>query len=834
MAEETAERSAESRAQIEELSSELHEQNVKVDEQRTRLVEMGTELIECETTITKLQSAKDEAAILLAAQEGASSSLESALAELGVLRDQHSTSEALANEMSDAVARLKEAELAAKDELEHARSAEERVGALLSESQLEVKKQRESLANESQTLESTLETLAKTQRKLDKSTSALAEAAETWPAIEQLQAAEATAHAELATLQEQLSAQRSDIEEVHAAKLAHLELSQAERDAAEAESAAATAASDAETSEKYAAEIAALKQELNDRVEEAKAHAERSSEAGAASKSEEDRLSGELAAMLQEMAAQRNELSEVRAQADAATSKSSEMEGIVLQEAQAVADANARASAAEDALEGTQLEVHTIKAGLIERETTLEQVNAMNARLSESAEQRVEQSRSIQVLSSALGQLISRSGSLVLSQSGEGAKASAAVSTAAETEEGGALKDSKPCDKVGWLECTSHLMKHKKKRHCWLLASGDVHVSNKPSKSAHKMWLSPSTIELALTEDRTSAELHVKLVGGAYEKMHPSSVLDGLQWLAVFAGTGRWEALLRIGDADLLPATPAMLASHIATELQFLARDASSLPTSLEVHKARAREIAVWISAAWGAHEEGVAAAACSEKEEGALATTTTRSVRWMAALNHELRTTRMTLERLVGIALSRASPPAPPSSKPIDLDLEVASVLSAAIDVAAHEGSGEELITALALDQLRGKMRFAATVRSAGDAAMDVRAANKLLPLAEVAATSETRSTVGTLISHYDGLLHEVPAAAFAKRIFEGADRNGDNLLTHSELRRFCRSHTEVKDRLFGAETHGWKKFFSTATGQHAAAWTQEEFVLFVEDKCA
>jgi hypothetical protein len=346
------------------------------------------------------------------------------------------------------------------------------------------------------------------------------------------------------------------------------------------------------------------------------------------------------------------------------------------------------------------------------------------------------------------------------------------------------------------------------------------------------MWLSPSTIELALTEDRASAELHVKLVGGAYEKMHPSSVLDGLQWLAVFAGTARWEALLRIGDADLLPATPAMLASHIATELQFLARDASSLPTSLEVHKARAREIAVWISAAWG--EEGVAAAASSEKEEGALATTTTSSVRWMAALNHELRTTRMTLERLVGIALSRASPPAPPSSKPIDLDLEVASVLSAAIDVAAHEGSGEELITALALDQLRGKMRFAATVRSAGDAAMDVRAANKLLPLAEVAATSETRSTVGTLISHYDGSLHEGPVAAFAKRIFEGADRNGDNLLTHSELRRFCRSHTEVKDRLFGAETHGWKNFFSTATGQHAAAWTQEEFVLFVEDKCA
>jgi hypothetical protein len=60
-----------------------------------------------------------------------------------------------------------------------------------------VEKQREALANESQTLESTLETLAKTQRKLDKSTSALAEAAETWPAIEQLQAAEATAHAAL-------------------------------------------------------------------------------------------------------------------------------------------------------------------------------------------------------------------------------------------------------------------------------------------------------------------------------------------------------------------------------------------------------------------------------------------------------------------------------------------------------------------------------------------------------------------------------------------------------------------------------------------------------------
>ena len=104
---------------------------------------------------------------------------------------------AVANEMSDAVARLEEAELAAKDELEHARSAEERVGASLSESQLEVEKQREALANESQTLESTLETLAKTQRKLDKSTSALAEAAETWPAIEQLQAAEATAHAAL-------------------------------------------------------------------------------------------------------------------------------------------------------------------------------------------------------------------------------------------------------------------------------------------------------------------------------------------------------------------------------------------------------------------------------------------------------------------------------------------------------------------------------------------------------------------------------------------------------------------------------------------------------------
>ena len=56
----------------------------------------------------------------------------------------------------------------------------------------------------------------------------------------------------------------------------------------------------------------------------------------------------------------------------------------------------------------------------------------------------------------------------------------------------------------------------------------------------------------------------------------------------------------------------------------------------------------------------------------------------------------------------------------------------------------------------------------------------------------------------------------AFAAEIFAAADKNGDGRLTHSELRKYLKTHRDVKLRLLG-ESFAWQAVFAAIdTKQH------------------
>ena len=85
--------------------------------------------------------------------------------------------------------------------------------------------------------------------------------------------------------------------------------------------------------------------------------------------------------------------------------------------------------------------------------------------------------------------------------------------------------------------------------------------------------------------------------------------------------------------------------------------------------------------------------------------------------------------------------------------------------------------------------------------------------------------------------------SAAFAAEIFAAADKNRDGELTHSELRKYLKTHRDVKDRVLGA-TFEWQRIFGeiemdgpAATGTvavegQARAFTERGFTRFVQKR--
>jgi hypothetical protein len=138
-----------------------------------------------------------------------------------------------------------------------------------------------------------------------------------------------------------------------------------------------------------------------------------------------------------------------------------------------------------------------------------------------------EASARVTTLSAALRALLSRL-EATASVSNDTAHALGAASSAVPAPAPSLVAPAE--EKVGWLECKSHVLKRVKTRHCWLLASGKVHVTNKPLATAHTMWLEPATIECTLLAPPAQTRaMRVGLPGGGHEELNAQSTLLTLQ-----------------------------------------------------------------------------------------------------------------------------------------------------------------------------------------------------------------------------------------------------------------------------------------------------------------
>ena len=115
--------------------------------------------------------------------------------------------------------------------------------------------------------------------------------------------------------------------------------------------------------------------------------------------------------------------------------------------------------------------------------------------------------------------------------------------------------------------------------------------------------------------------------------------------------------------------------------------------------------------------------------------------------------------------------------------------------------------------------------------------------PAADGSAAAHTAVAPDAAAERGSDAARAARSAAFAAEVFAAADKDKDGELTHSELRKFLKTHRDVKERVLGA-TFEWQRIFgeiemdhATATGTvavegQARAFTEREFTCFVQKR--